>query len=56
MDVHVTIGSTEDDGGIEVGLCDETAYTPELASDLLRRAADTALRLHHELHPATAKD
>jgi hypothetical protein len=51
----VTLGSSEDDGGICVELSDDTLFTPELASDLLRRAADTALRLHHELHPAEPK-
>lgn len=50
VDVSVTLGNPDE--GIVVEVSDDTAFTPELASDLLRRAADTALRLHADLHPA----
>ena len=53
MDVSISLGSDEDCITVEVS--DDTAYTPELCSDLLRRAADTALRLHAETHPAESE-
>ena len=52
MDISITVGH-DDSTGINVEISDERDYTPEIVSDILRRAADTALRLHRELHPAT---
>jgi hypothetical protein len=54
LDVAITLGHGEDNG-VNVEISDDTAYTPEVLSDLLRRAADTALRLHHEMHPTDAE-
>lgn len=51
MEVSVTLGHDSDDG-INVTLADDQPYVPEVISDLLRRAGDTALRLHRELHPS----
>lgn len=56
MEVSVQIGAFEADDRISIELSDDQQYVPEVVSDLLRRAADTALRLYGELHPATAKD
>ena len=50
MNVTVTLGAFESDDRVEVA--DDTAYVPEVASDLLRRCGDTALRMYRDLHPA----
>lgn len=51
MDVTVSPGEGDDAVTIEIGT--ESDFVPEVASDLLRRAADTTLRCYHDLHPAT---
>ena len=52
LNVTVTLGAFESDDRIEVEVADDTAYVPEVASDLLRRCCDTALRMYRDLHPA----
>lgn len=52
MEISVAIGAFESPDRITVDITDDTTYVPEVASDLLRRGADTALRLYRDLHPA----
>lgn len=54
MEITVIVGAFEADDRIEIQVADEQAYVPEVVSDLLRRCGDTALRMHHDLHPTDA--
>lgn len=53
MDVTVAL-DTGDGDEITVTISDDHSYTPEVVSDICRRAGDEAIRMHRELHPADA--
>ena len=52
MEISVAICTPTED--ITVSVQDDRGYTPEVITDLTRRAGDEALRLHREAHPAEA--
>ena len=52
MEVAVTIGPENGDSTVTVSISDDDGWMPDQLTDACNRARDTALRLHHDLHPA----